>query len=128
MGRLDDKVAIVTGGGRGLGSVFSHAMVKEGAKIVIADILDKEAEATAHEIRDQGGAALALKVDVTSRSDTRARKFNSSSAMPSAKYSCSGSALRLLNGRTAIAGLSLRSELPTDPRSRPDPELVGRHR
>ena len=71
MGRLDEKVAIVTGGARGLGRIFSEAMVKEGAKIVIADILDKEAEATADEIRNQGGSALALKVDVTSGSDTR---------------------------------------------------------
>jgi len=71
MGRLDEKVAIVTGGARGLGRVFSHAMVKEGAKIVIADILDKEAAATADEIRSEGGAALGLKVDITSESDTR---------------------------------------------------------
>jgi 3-oxoacyl-[acyl-carrier protein] reductase len=70
MGRLDGKVAIVTGGGRGLGKVFCLSMAEEGAKVVVADILYQEAEQTAKEIKARDGSAISLKVDVTSEEDT----------------------------------------------------------
>jgi 3-oxoacyl-[acyl-carrier protein] reductase len=70
MGRLEDKVAIVTGGARGLGRVFSMAMVQEGAKVVIVDILAHEAQQTAEELRTGGGSALGIKVDVSSEQET----------------------------------------------------------
>jgi len=70
MKRLQDKVAIVTGGGRGLGKVFCLAMADEGAKIVSVDILEKESLETAQEIKDKGGSALSLKVDVTAEKET----------------------------------------------------------
>lgn len=70
MGRLKEKVAVVTGGARGLGKAFSLAMAEEGAMVVLADILDKEAEQTAQEIRTSGGSAISVKVDVTSEDET----------------------------------------------------------
>jgi 3-oxoacyl-[acyl-carrier protein] reductase len=70
MRRLEDKVAIVTGGARGLGKVFCLAMAEQGAKLVIADILDKEAQKTAEEIQAKGGKAISIKTDVTSEEDT----------------------------------------------------------
>lgn len=70
MGRLENKVAIVTGGARGLGKVFCLAMAEEGARIVVADILDKKAEQTAREIRDKGGFSMSIKVDVSSEEET----------------------------------------------------------
>jgi 3-oxoacyl-[acyl-carrier protein] reductase len=70
MRRLEDRVAIVTGGARGLGKTFCLAMAEHGAKLVIADILDKEARQTAEEIQARNGSAIALKVDVTSEEDT----------------------------------------------------------
>lgn len=70
MGRLEDKVAIVTGGARGLGRVFCLAMIKEGAKVVVADILGNEAQQTAEEIRTGGGSAIGIKVDVSSEEET----------------------------------------------------------
>lgn len=70
MKRLKNKVAIITGGARGIGKTFSLAMAEEGAMIVIADLLYEEAMKTAHEVEKNGGAALALKVDVTSETDT----------------------------------------------------------
>ena len=71
MGKLENKVAIVTGGGRGLGKVYCLRMAKEGAKVVVADILDREAEETVSEIKSEGGTALAIKADVTSEADTQ---------------------------------------------------------
>jgi len=71
MGKLENKVAIVTGGGRGLGKAYCLRMAEEGAKVVVADILDKEAEETASEIKAKGGMAIAVKADVTSEADTR---------------------------------------------------------
>jgi 3-oxoacyl-[acyl-carrier protein] reductase len=70
MKRLEDRVAIVTGGASGLGRVFCSAMAEEGAKVVIADILEKEARQAAEEIQAKKGSAMALKVDVTSEADT----------------------------------------------------------
>ena len=70
MGTLEGKVAIVTGGARGLGKAFCSRMAEEGAKVVVADILDKEAQQTAEEIGTRGGSAISLGVDITSEGDT----------------------------------------------------------
>jgi len=70
MKRLEGKVAIVTGGARGLGKTFSSALAGEGAKLVIADILGKEAGLAAEEIRAEGGEAVALRTDITSEEET----------------------------------------------------------
>jgi len=68
--RLKDKVAIITGGAYGLGRAFSLAMIEEGAKIVIADIDQKAAEATANDILAKGGESIAVKTDVSEFDDT----------------------------------------------------------
>jgi len=68
---LEGKVAIITGGGRGLGKVYCLRMAEEGAKIVAADILESEAQEVAREIKTKGGAAIAIKADVTSAADTQ---------------------------------------------------------
>jgi len=71
MGSLEGKVAIVTGGARGLGKAFCLRMAAEGAKVVVADILGEEAQQTAEEIRAKGGSAIPLRIDVTSEEDTQ---------------------------------------------------------
>jgi NAD(P)-dependent dehydrogenase (short-subunit alcohol dehydrogenase family) len=63
--RLKDKVAIVTGAGHGMGEAEARLFAKEGARVVVADILDPDAERVAGEIRAAGGAATAAKIDVT---------------------------------------------------------------
>ena len=70
MGILDSKVAIVTGGANGLGKAYCLRLAKEGARVVVADILEKEAEQVVDEIKAEGGQALAVKVDVTSEEAT----------------------------------------------------------
>jgi NAD(P)-dependent dehydrogenase (short-subunit alcohol dehydrogenase family) len=64
--RLRDKVAIVTGGGHGMGEAEARLFAKEGAKVIVADILGSEAERLAADIRAAGGDATAARIDVTS--------------------------------------------------------------
>ncbi len=70
MERLKNKTAIITGGARGLGKAFSLALAEQGAKVVIADLMHEEAMKTARDLEEKGCAALPLRVDVTSESDT----------------------------------------------------------
>ena len=63
--RLKDKVALITGGARGIGKAIAFAYAKEGADIVVADVNLEEAEKTAKEIEALGRKALALTMDVT---------------------------------------------------------------
>ncbi len=62
---LKDKVVIVTGGGTGLGKVYSQRLGEIGAKVVLADIAAKEGEAVAEGIIAVGGHALAVTTDVS---------------------------------------------------------------
>ena len=62
--KLKDKVAIVTGGARGIGAAIGRRYAREGARVVVADVLEAEAAATADVI---GGGALAVSLDVTKR-------------------------------------------------------------
>jgi len=64
--RLEDKVAIVTGAAHGMGEAEARLFAREGAKVVVADILGNEAEAVAAHIRAGGGEAIAATIDVTS--------------------------------------------------------------
>ncbi len=68
MGRLDGKVAIVTGGARNIGAVYARTLAAEGARVVVADVLD--GTATAQAIRDAGGEAVSVEVDVSREDDT----------------------------------------------------------
>ncbi len=63
--RLKDKVALVTGGARGIGQAIAMTFAKEGADIVVADINLEIAQKTASEIESLGRKALALEMDVT---------------------------------------------------------------
>lgn len=69
--RLQDKVAIVTGGASGFGEGIAHRFAQEGARVVVADINGDGAEQVAQAIRDAGGGAVACGADVASDADTR---------------------------------------------------------
>src|SRR5581483_4897962 len=64
---LDGKVAIVTGGGRGIGRAIALRLAREGAAVVVADLNETNAANVAREIQAQGGAASAHAVDVTQK-------------------------------------------------------------
>lgn len=65
MGKLDERVIIVTGGAQGIGRAFAMRFAEEGARVVIADIDGPEAERTAAEIGEAGGEALVAVTDVS---------------------------------------------------------------
>jgi 3-oxoacyl-[acyl-carrier protein] reductase len=69
--RLKDKVAIITGGGQGIGREYALRFAREGAKVVIGDIRDSQAEEVVQEIRDLGSDGLALRIDVSKEEDTK---------------------------------------------------------
>jgi NAD(P)-dependent dehydrogenase (short-subunit alcohol dehydrogenase family) len=66
--RLEGKVAIVTGGARHIGALYAKRLAAEGARVVIADVLDDER--VVREIASAGGDAMALKIDVSKEEDT----------------------------------------------------------
>ena len=59
------RTAIVTGGGRGIGRAISLALAKDGNRIAVFDILEENAQSVVKEIEALGGAAMALRVDLT---------------------------------------------------------------
>jgi NAD(P)-dependent dehydrogenase (short-subunit alcohol dehydrogenase family) len=64
MGRMSQKVALVTGGGSGIGRATALLLAREGSSVVVADVSD-EGEDAAAEIRRAGGQALFMRVDVS---------------------------------------------------------------
>ena len=69
MARLDDKVAIVTGAGQGVGRGIALALAAQGARVLVAGRTFDKVERVAKEISDRGGSALAVRCDVTARAD-----------------------------------------------------------
>ncbi len=69
MGRVEDKVAIVTGGAMGIGEAAAILLAREGARVIVADIMDKEGALTVEEIKRKNGVALFRHLDVTREVD-----------------------------------------------------------
>jgi len=69
VGRLDDKVAIVTGAGQGVGRGIALAMAKEGAAVVIAELNPTTGPEVAEELRALGARATSVRCDVSQRSE-----------------------------------------------------------
>jgi NAD(P)-dependent dehydrogenase (short-subunit alcohol dehydrogenase family) len=67
--RLEGKVALISGGARGMGAEAGRLFAKEGAKVVLGDVLETEGKTTVEEIRAAGGEATFVRLDVTSESD-----------------------------------------------------------
>ena len=72
MGRLQDKIALITGAGAGLGLAMARLFAAEGAHVVMADMNEAAAQTAAREITEAGGRALAVGGDVTKQADVDA--------------------------------------------------------
>ena len=64
--RLNNKVVLISGGARGMGAVEANMFSKEGASIIIGDILEDEGRKVEAQINESGGTCIFLKLDVTS--------------------------------------------------------------
>lgn len=71
-GRLDGRVAIVTGGGHGIGKAYCEGLAQEGARVVVADVDEAAARKVGDALAASGGEALALRTDVAEEASTRA--------------------------------------------------------
>lgn len=69
---VKDRSIIVTGAGRGIGEAMARGLAADGAKLVIADLDEKNAEAVAQSIQASGGQAIGVKVDVADRASVAA--------------------------------------------------------
>ena len=67
--RLQDKVALISGGARGMGAVEAHLFAREGAKVVIGDVLEEEGRRTEAAVNEAGGECVFVRLDVTSEDD-----------------------------------------------------------
>ena len=68
---LDGQVAIVTGGGRGIGRAIALRLAQEGCLVAVADLDGGTAAQVADEVREQGGQALPIQVDVTRKEEVQ---------------------------------------------------------
>ncbi len=71
MGRLEGKVALITGAASGMGKIAATLFAREGARIVLADVADEAGRATADEIGQAGGEALYVRADVSNADDVQ---------------------------------------------------------
>lgn len=69
MGRLDGKVALISGAARGLGESQASLFAREGARVVLGDVLDEPGQRVAERIGAAGGDAVFVRLDVTSGAD-----------------------------------------------------------
>ena len=72
MGKLDGKVALISGGARGQGAAEAETFAREGARVVFGDVRDPEGQKVEAAIRAAGGEAVYVHLDVTSETDWQA--------------------------------------------------------
>ena len=67
--RLENKVALISGGARGMGAAEARLFAAEGAKVVICDVLEEDGRQTEAQINESGGECLFVRLDVTSEAN-----------------------------------------------------------
>jgi meso-butanediol dehydrogenase/(S,S)-butanediol dehydrogenase/diacetyl reductase len=71
LGRLDGKVALITGAGSGIGRASALLFAKEGCKVVVVDVVEEAGKETVSMIKESGGDAIFLKADVSKAFDSK---------------------------------------------------------
>lgn len=105
---VSDRVVIVTGGGKGIGKVYSQQFAQAGAKVVVADLDEAAAAAVASDINARGEMAMGIRVDVSDPA--------SCDAMAKAALGAYGAIEGLINNAAMMSVLARRSwmEIPPD--------------
>ena len=67
--RLENKVALISGGARGMGAAEARLFAREGAKVVIGDVLEEDGHQTEAQINESGRECLFVRLDVTSETN-----------------------------------------------------------
>lgn len=98
MGRLQDKVSIITGAAQGIGAEFARAFAAEGAKVVVADI--SSTDSIVAEIGQAGGEAIGIKADITNSESLQ--------EMVAATEDAFGPVNILVNNAAVLASLDLK--------------------
>lgn len=98
--RLQERVVIITGAGRGIGLAFAQGMAAEGARVVVAEIDVKAGQKAAREIKAQGGDALFVHADITSEQSTM--------EMAAAAIKAYGAIDVLINNAALFGGLQMK--------------------
>lgn len=106
MGRFDGKVAIVTGAAQGIGEGYAHALAREGASVVVADLNETMGEKVAKEIEAAGGSAAYTRVDVS--------EPDSATAMADFATTTFGGIDYLVNNAAIYGGMKLDFLLTVD--------------
>jgi len=71
MGRLDGKVAVITGSGSGMGRVEAVLFAQEGAKVAVVDLIPEKGKETVKMVREAGGEAVFIKTDISKSADVK---------------------------------------------------------
>ena len=115
MTRHRRKISVVTGGGSGIGRALARALAVQGASVVVADILEENAQAVTQRDPRAGGSALAVVCDVSDRASVRDTKAKANAAFGAISLLFANAGVTSVERLTA----SFRGRLRLDHRGQP---------